>query len=71
MGYLHTEATVRGSRGAVELRNGLIDTGITHSVLPDEIPQQVGAWGPMPGVEAELEKGHAIKATACGGGRRA
>lgn len=66
MGHLHTDMTVRGSKAAVELKNVLIDTGATYTVLPEEILKQVGAWGPMPGVEIELGNGDKVKAKAYG-----
>lgn len=37
MGHLHTDMRVRGSKAAVELKNVLIDTGATYTVLPEEI----------------------------------
>jgi len=39
--------TVRGSRAAVELKKVFIDTGATYTVLPEEILEEVGAWGPV------------------------
>jgi len=33
MGHLHTDITVRGSRATAELKNVLIDTGATYTVL--------------------------------------
>ena len=66
MGHLHTDMTVRGSKGAVELKNVLIDTGATYTVLPEEILEQVGA-GRIPGeVEVELGNGQSVKAKAYG-----
>lgn len=66
MGHLHTDMTVRGSKAAVELKNVLIDTGATYTVLPEEILEQVGAWGPMPDVEVTLGNGQSVKAQAYG-----
>ena len=45
MGHLHTDMTVRGSKSAVELKNVLIDTGATYTVLPEKVLEGVGAWG--------------------------
>jgi predicted aspartyl protease len=53
--------TVRGSKAAVELKNVLIDTGATYTVLPEEILEEVGAWGPMPEVEVALGVGKKSK----------
>ena len=66
MGHLHTDMTVRGSKAAVELKNVLIDTGATYTVLPEEILEEVGAWGPMPEVEVTLGNGETVKAKAYG-----
>ena len=52
IGHLHTDMTVRGSKAAIELKNVLIDTGATHTVLPEEVLEQVGA-GRIP-TEVEL-----------------
>ena len=52
-GHLHTDMTVRGAKAAVELKNVLIDTGATYTVLPKEVLEEVGAWGPMPDLEIE------------------
>jgi len=66
MGHLHADITVRGSKTAVELKNVLIDTRATYTVLPEEILEEVGAWGPMPEVEVELGNGERIQAKAYG-----
>jgi len=57
---------VRGSKAAVELKNVLIDTGATYTVLPEEILEEAGAWGPMPEVEVALGNGETVKARAYG-----
>ena len=49
--------TVRGDKAAVELKNVLIDAGATYTVLPNEVLEEVGAWGPMPDLEIELVMG--------------
>lgn len=66
MGHLHTDMTVRGSKAAVELKNVLIDAGATYTVLPEEILEEVGAWGPLSEVEVELGNGEKVKAEAYG-----
>ncbi len=66
MGHLRTDMTVRGSKAAVELKNVLIDTGATYTVLPEELLEEIGAWGPMPEVEVELGNGEKVKAKAYG-----
>jgi predicted aspartyl protease len=66
MGHLHTDMTVRGSKAVVELKKVLIDTGATYTVLPEEILEKVGAWGPMPEIEVTLGNGQSVKAKVYG-----
>lgn len=66
MGHLHTDITVRGSRGTAELNNVLIDTGATYTVLPEKVLEEVGAWGPLSEVEIELGNQQKVKAEAYG-----
>lgn len=64
MGHLHTDITIRGSKTGTVLKNVLIDTGATYTVLPQSILKDVGAWGPLGEVEVELENGETVKARA-------
>lgn len=66
MGHLHTDITVRGNKKVVELKNVLIDTGATYTVLPQEVLEEVGAWGPLSEVDVELGNGKKVKAKAYG-----
>ena len=66
IGHLHTDMTVRGSKAAIELKNVLIDTGATYTVLPEEILEQVGAARIPTEVEIELGNGERVKANAYG-----
>ncbi|MCL0048342.1 hypothetical protein M1N20_02705 [Dehalococcoidia bacterium] len=66
MGHLHTDMTVRGSKADVELKNVLINTGATYTVLPEKVLEGVGAWGPVGEVEIELGNGEKVKAKAYG-----
>jgi len=66
MGYLYADVTVRGNKAAVELKNVLIDTGDTYTVLPERILEEVGAPR-IPGeIEIELGNGQKVKAKAYG-----
>lgn len=66
MGHLHTDIVVRGSKGSQELKQVLVDTGATFTVLPEEILEQVGA-GRIPGeIEVGLGDGKKVKARAYG-----
>ncbi|HID62544.1 MAG TPA: hypothetical protein EYP49_07360 [Anaerolineae bacterium] len=58
--------TVRGSKAAVELKNVLIDTGATYTVLPEEILEEVGAGRIPTEVEIELGNGEKVKAKTYG-----
>lgn len=60
------DITVRGSKATVELKNVLIDTGATYTVLPKEVLKEVGAWGPMPDIEVELGNKEKVKAKVYG-----
>jgi predicted aspartyl protease len=66
MGHLYTDITVKGSKAAAELKNVLIDTGATFTILPEETLEQVGAWGPMPEVELRLGNSEIVNAKAYG-----
>ncbi len=66
MGHLHTDMTVRGRKAAIELKDVLIDTGATYTVLPEKILEEVGAWGPVGEVEVELGNRQRVKARAYG-----
>jgi len=66
MGYLHTDMTVKGDKAAVELKNVLIDTGATFTVLPKEVLEQIGAGRIMTDYEIELGNGQKVKAEAYG-----
>jgi len=66
MGHLHTDVTVRGSKAAIELKNVLIDTGATYTVLPAEVLEEVGAARIPAEVEVELGNGQKVKAQAYG-----
>lgn len=67
MGHLPTDMTVKGSKAAVELKNVLIDTGATYTVLPEDVLAKVGAWGPIhEDVEVGLGDGKKVRAKAYG-----
>lgn len=64
MGHLHTDMIVRGSKATIELKNVLIDTGATYTVLPVEILEEVGAGRIPTIVEVELGNEEKVKAKA-------
>lgn len=66
MGHLYTDITVRGDKDTVELKNVLIDTGATYTVLPEEVLEEAGAVRIPTEVEVELGNGETVKAKAYG-----
>lgn len=66
MGHIHTDMTIRGNKASIELKNVLIDTGSTYTVLPEKILDEVGAWGPLSEVQVELGNGEKVRAKAYG-----
>lgn len=66
MGHIHTDMTIRGNKASIELKNVLIDTGSTYTVLPEEVLEEVGAWGPLSEVQVELGNGEKVKTKAYG-----
>jgi predicted aspartyl protease len=55
---------VRGSKTREELKNVLIDTGATYTVLPENVLEKIGAWGPLHEVNVELGDGKKVRAKA-------
>lgn len=43
MGHVYTDIIIKGTRGTKELKEVLIDTGATYTVLPKEDLDEVGA----------------------------
>lgn len=66
MGHLYTDMTVRGNKASVELKNVLIDTGATYTVLPEKILEEVGAARISSKVKVELGNEEKVKAQAYG-----
>ncbi len=65
-GHLHTEMRIRGSKTIVEMKNALIDTGATYTILPSRVLEEVGV-AIIPGeLELELGTGQKVKAKAYG-----
>lgn len=69
MEHMHTDMVVRGSKTMEELKDVLIDTGATYTVLPEEVMERVGELMKFPNdVDIELGNGNRIKARAYGVG---
>lgn len=66
MGHLFADIIIRGVKAEKELKNVLIDTGATYTVLPKDVLEEVGA-SMIPGdVEVELGDGKKAKGKAYG-----
>ena len=62
MGHTYVDIVIIGSKGEHQLRNIMVDTGATYSVIPEEILEAVGS-SKLPGkVSLELGNGRAIEA---------
>ncbi len=66
MGHVYTDLVVKGRKGELSLPGVLVDTGATYTVLPEEIIEEVGAWGPISEIELEPGNGTRVKARAYG-----
>lgn len=66
MGHLFTDIILRGAKAERELKNVLIDTGATYTVLPADILEEIGAWGPLPEIDLELGDGKKVRARPFG-----
>lgn len=66
MGYLYIDIMVKGNKAQKELKNVLIDTGATYTVLPESTLEEIGASIIPTEVEVELGNGKKVKAKAYG-----
>lgn len=66
MGHLYTDIVVRGNKTWEEMKDVLVDTGATYTVLPENVLEEIGAWGPMREMEIELGNNQKVKAKAYG-----
>lgn len=66
MGHLYTDMTVRGSKSSARLKNVLIDTGATYTVLPESVLKKVGGARVPVEIQVELGNGKKVKAKAYG-----
>lgn len=64
MGHLYTDIIVRGNKAKIKLKNVLIDTGATYTVLPEDILKKIGASSVPIRVKIELGDGKKVKARA-------
>ncbi|MBI4548573.1 MAG: hypothetical protein HY707_11365 [Ignavibacteriae bacterium] len=66
MGHLYTDIVVKGVKSAKELKNVLIDSGDTYTVLPGNVLEEIGASLLPTEVVLELGNGTRVKAKAYG-----
>ena len=66
MGHLYADIKVKGNKATKELKQVLVDTGATFTVLPENLLQEIGAWGPISKMEIGLGDGRKVKARAYG-----
>jgi aspartyl protease family protein len=66
MGHIYTDIVIKGARGTKELKEVLIDTGATYTVLPKRDLNEVGASLLPTEVKVELGNGQEISAEAYG-----
>jgi len=66
MGHIYTDIVIKGARGTKELKEVLIDTGATCTVLPKRDLNEVGASLLPTEVKVELGNGQEISAEAYG-----
>ncbi len=64
MGHVYTDIVIKGTRGTKELKEVLIDTGATYTVLPKEDLDEVGASLLPTEVKLELGNGQEVNAEA-------
>ena len=61
MGHVYVDAVLVGPRGQMELRNMLVDTGATYTMLEEGKLVAVGALGPLT-ANVELSDGRVVEA---------
>lgn len=66
MGHLYTDITVKGGKTKEELKDVVVDTGATYTVLPENVLEKIGASQIPTEVRIELRNGEKIKAKAYG-----
>ncbi len=64
MGHIYTDIVIKGTRGTKKLKEVLIDTGATYTVLPKEDLDEVGASLLPTEVKLELGNGQEVNAEA-------
>jgi len=66
MGHLYADIVVRGDKASAELKNVLVDTGATYTVLHENVLEEIGASRIPTEVEVTLGNGATAKAKAYG-----
>ncbi len=66
MGHIYTDVTVKGEKASIELKNVLVDTGATYTVLSRDLLERIGAPKLPVQVEITLGNGERVRAEAYG-----
>jgi len=64
MGHVYVDVGIRGAKGEVELRDVLVDTGSSYTVIPGDAIDEAGGWKLPHMVGLELGDGRVLKADA-------
>jgi predicted aspartyl protease len=62
MGHIYSDLLVKGAKGEVVLKDVLVDTGASYTVLEKAVVEGVGAWRIPYTVDLELGDGRTVKA---------
>jgi predicted aspartyl protease len=61
--HIYVDVVLRGSRGEVLLKNVIVDTGATYTILDKKTADEVGAWRIPFEIHLELGDGRIVKAS--------
>ena len=62
MGHVYADIIVRGRIGEILLKNIIVDTGASYTVLDKNIVEKIGAWFIPYKIDLELGDGRIVKA---------
>ncbi|RZN57155.1 MAG: hypothetical protein DSO09_02220 [Candidatus Methanomethylicota archaeon] len=62
MGHVYADIIVRGRIGEILLKNIIVDTGASYTVLDKNIVEKIGAWSIPYKIDLELGDGRIVKA---------
>jgi len=62
MGHIYCDILVKGKKRKMKLEKVLVNTGATYTVLPEDVIEKIGAFGPLNEIKVELGNSRRIKA---------